>query len=214
MTGDPLRRLWQEASRGDYASMARWARALYGSGLGIRAVIRTCYGVDFPEEFFVIAESGAWQRRLWVLFTDQPWELTVPLDQGGPLPEGDLEGRERKIFARDPDLVPIVYLWTGGYDQMVGCYRLTELAAGRSTMFGVPRRAEPRDEIVCYDDYDSLLAILHSYHAVHLDRLERRMSQPSNRGAGSISDVEVDMARSALELVEGWQRQVAPRADG
>ena len=214
MTGDPLRRLWQEASRGDYASMARWARALYGSGLGIRAVIRTCYGVDFPEEFFVIAESGAWQRRLWVLFTDQPWELTVPLDRGGPLPEGDLEGRERKIFARDPDLVPLVYLWTGGYDQMVGCYRLTELAAGRSTMFGVPRRAEPRDEIVCYDDYDSLLAVLHAHHVDYLQQMEWILDQPWNFGFGALDQRAVDQSRLLVGKVEALQREVSSRDSG
>jgi hypothetical protein len=41
----------------DYPSMARLARALYETGLGPREVVRDCYGVELPEEFFVLHEA-------------------------------------------------------------------------------------------------------------------------------------------------------------
>ncbi|WP_232384419.1 hypothetical protein [Actinomadura violacea] len=148
-----------EPSRGDYASMARAALVLYGDGLTAPEVLRTCYGVELPEEFFVVAEADPYELDLSVDLTGQPWDLAVPPGQDGPGPMGD---SERAILALDPDLLPLVRLLD--YEVVpngtFGCYRLTELAAGRTTVFRVRVSDGHCGEAVrCAD---SLLDLLHA----------------------------------------------------
>jgi hypothetical protein len=101
-----LEHLRTEASRDDYPSMARLARALYETGLGPREVLRECYGVEFPAEFFLLHDPDP---ILLFLFTNQPAKLAVPLDRGGPPPNANPMSKcERDAFTRDPDLVPVL----------------------------------------------------------------------------------------------------------
>ena len=213
MTGDAIGRLGAEASRGDYASMARLARALYEAGLGPREVLARCYGVDFPEEVFVLAEAGPLELHLAMEFTNQPWELAIPPARRGPAAEPDvLDDLERRIFARDPDLVPLglVIDTDSRWVEHVLCYRLVEVAAGRSTVFGTGSDLAPRDDVVRCGD--SLLEVLHEVHVDALRGLERKWGHPSNRGSGSIELSDLTEARKLIERVEELQRTAAARS--
>ena len=132
--------------------MARLARALYETGLTAEEVLRECYRVDFPAEVFVIADAGPYSLDTLTMFTNQPWKLAVPLDRGGPAPTADsMAQTERKLIALDPDLLPLAGLLGHGAesedDNLILCYRLSELSAGRSTVFDVWRKSRRRDEV-------------------------------------------------------------------
>ncbi|MGW2326795.1 hypothetical protein ACWC5C_13635 [Streptomyces sp. NPDC001700] len=211
---DDVDRLRAEATREDYASMARLALALYGTGLGPREVLRECYGVAFPEEIFVLAEGGLWRLRLLALFTNQPWQLAVPPGRGGPTAEPDgMVDTELRLLAQDSDLMPLVRVPAAdpGREDRIVCYRMDELRAGRSTVFRLFESSDAGDALGCGG---SLLEVLHAEHATSVRRLEKELRSPSNWGAGSVDDDEVDRAYASLERVEELQRQVAGRVAG
>jgi len=207
-----LERLKREASRNDYRSMARLARALYESGETVRRVLRECYGVEFPEELLAIVDARARRRAPHAQFTNQPWRLAVPLGQGGPAPEPHgLEVIEQRTFAVDPALVPLLVLRNPDsvHGNSLLCYRLDELAAGRSTVIGL-RAFWYRDSVAIPEPYgDSLVGVLHEHFAENAHRLERELDSPSNRGAGSIDPTYVSDAQGALARVEDIERQLA-----
>jgi hypothetical protein len=214
MTAVEIDRLRAEASREDYASMARLARALYGTGLGPREVLRECYGVPFPEEVFVIAGAGPWRLGLFGRFTNQPWQLAIPPGRGGPSDTpGGMAAEERRIVAGDPDLLPAMRIPAAvseREDRLV-CYRLGELRAGRSTVFRLWWSDDPEEALCCGD---SLLDVLHKEHAQALRKLEKAFYSPSNWGAGSVDDAEIDEAQEALDRVREFQRLAAAGPQG
>lgn len=201
-----------DASRGDYGSMARLARALYQAGMEPREVLRRCYGVEFPDEFFAILDAGSGPLPLMMVYTNQPWELAVPPDRGGPRPVAHLlDDVERKVFGRDPDLVPLGLI-LNTYSRWAGTvlsYRLTELVAGRPTVFGIEEEVAPDDQVVRCGD--TLLEVMRVHHADVLEGLEREWRHPSNFGAGSVDLEELAEVRSLLERIEELQRTVASR---
>ncbi|GII62807.1 hypothetical protein Skr01_28920 [Sphaerisporangium krabiense] len=204
MTDEAIERLHAKASRADYASMARLAKALYAHGAHPREVLRRCYGVDFPPEYFLIAGQRRSGLHLLVTFTNQPWKLGVPPSQGGsmPGPYQLIERTERRIFARDPDLVPLMRLSGFGlkvYDTVI-CYRLTELRQGAATVFGIKQRANPDDAVVRLGD--SMLEVLHAHHVDHVHHLEWVLEQPWNRGFGALDRKSVEDVRSLVEQIE------------
>jgi hypothetical protein len=89
--------------------------------------------------------------HLMATFARQPWDLGAPPGQGGPPPShtGTTESAERRIFDRDPDLVPLMELIGEGTNlrRTVICYRLTELRLGDTTVFGINKKATVRDQI-------------------------------------------------------------------
>jgi hypothetical protein len=199
-----------ESPRGAYSSMARLAHDLYEKGLEPREVLRLCYHVEFPEEFFVIVEAKPATLNLPVDFTNQPWKLAIPLDRGGPSPMPDsMEEIEQGIFAHDPDLVPLILLIDSyaKHGASIICYRLSELAAGRTTIFRIPRRFGPEDEIKCCGD--SLLGVMHEHHTDIHQREEYRLNLPSNYGFGSIDQEYVDEMWEWVERIEKLQRQLS-----
>ncbi|RSD07785.1 hypothetical protein [Amycolatopsis eburnea] len=214
MDDGTLRRLRAEATRADYPSMARLAQALYDNGLTTREVLHECYGVDFPIEFFVLAEADPWELGLLVTCTDQPWRLAVPPDEGGPQPAADPSGpTERRLLAFDPDLLPLMYLlgsdsvpWD---NQFVLCYRLSELRANRSTVYRLRQQTTRPGKVRRLGD--SLLSVLHEYHAKHVRDIEREQDDPDNWGAGAVPDEEVDAFRALVERIEALQHEVAAR---
>ena len=215
MTDGAVERLRARASRGDYASMARLANALYARGLGPRDVLRECYGVDLPAEFFMTAAERTRKPHLLATFTNQPWKLAVPPEDGGPPPSPTelLAGVEQRIFARDPDLVPLMRLTGSGtaIEHPMLCYRLTELQAGTTAVFAIKATAAAHDPIVHRGD--SLLAVLHAHHAETLTHLEFLLDQPSNWGFGALDEQAVAEVRSLVERVEELRREVATRQD-
>ncbi|MFD8563136.1 hypothetical protein ACFV1N_38175 [Streptosporangium canum] len=209
MNSEAVDRLRAEASREDYASAARLARVLYETGLGPREVLCECYGVMFPEELFVVVDAGLWSLDLLAYFTNQPWELAIPPDRGGPTDTPDaVADTESHILARDPDLMPLLQIPAAraGEDDRIVCYWLEELRAGRPTVFCLGAAAYPTMEARCGE---SMLAVLYEEHAADLRSLEEESHSPWNRGAGSVSGDEVRQARESLELVLELQRQAA-----
>ena len=214
MTAGEIERLRAAASRDDVVSMVALARALYASGLGPPEVMRQCYGVGFPEELFVIVEARlAGRGQLSIAWTKLPWELAYAPDPGAPMPTpGMLDDVERRVSAHDSDLVPlglILDLHTR-LSEVVLCYRLAALRAGRSTVFGIGRQVATADTAEPLGD--ALLAVLHEHNVDVLRWHESKFGHPSNRGAGSIELSDLAEVRSQLEDVEELQRQVAARA--
>jgi hypothetical protein len=191
--------------------MARLARALYETGLDPREVLREHYGVEFPDEFFVISEADP---DLLFDFTNQPWELALPLDRGGPPPTTDpMDDLEREILARDPDLVPLGLCLNidAGFGGLFLCYRLSELEAGRSTIFSVEYDVTPESQIT--RRADSLLAALHEHHTANATWQEGERRRTAGRSGGGVDDEDVRTARAFVADVEELRRQVAARGD-
>ncbi|MGB3441546.1 MAG: hypothetical protein WBA97_22590 [Actinophytocola sp.] len=198
--------------------MARLALALYEAGRGPREVLRECYGVRFPDEFFVIAEAAP---RLMFHFTVRPWVLARPLDRGGP-PQttASMDSLDRKVLARDPDLVPLgVCLGededpdedgngdedTGLGDQFL-CYRRTELAAGRSTVVSIDYAAGRDASIMTRAN--SLLAALHEHHIANATWVARERRRTAGHSGGGLDDEDVDAAHEMVTRIEELQRRV------
>ncbi|MEV7867265.1 hypothetical protein AB0P17_14460 [Streptomyces sp. NPDC088124] len=205
---DEFEQLRIEASSRKYGPMARLARALYETGLSPEQVLRECYAVDFPREVFVIAAAAPYTLGLLAKWANQPWQLAVPLDRGGPASRADpYEPKERRLNDLDPDLLPLVFLIRPGIDteddDLVLCYRVTELAAGRSTIYGVHEEAEtpaatPRD--------DSLLAGLHKHHTNYLRELEEESENTEGKGEYDLVHPEaLREARSLVDRIETFQ---------
>ncbi|MFF5205807.1 ankyrin repeat domain-containing protein [Streptosporangium sp. NPDC000396] len=226
-TTAPLATLRARASRGDYRSMSRLARALYATGLGPREVLAECFGVAFPDEFFVIVDADPHDATPGEV-ANLPWKLAVPLDRGGPMvrPLPMMWPAERRIFSWDPDLVPLVALYGDGrvdhgakkpqpqvpHGDRIHCYRLSELAVGRSTVVAVPwHRADEGGELFVEPSGQSLLTVLHEYLTAQHRLNGWEIVQPWNRGAGSIDDTEVEETRERVAEIEALQRRLGDR---
>ncbi|KIF75641.1 hypothetical protein QR77_20535 [Streptomyces sp. 150FB] len=209
MTGEPLERLRSEASRDDYGSMARLARALYETGKDSQRVLLDCYGVEFPDEFFLIAETGPLTLGLPMDFTNLPWKLAVPLEKGGPSQTPNSRGQfERKTYTVDRRLVPLARLYdpAARHGDSVICYHLDELGAGRTSIFGFKVGEGSASASARYGD--SFLLVLQEHYADMHGRLERLLDLPSNRGAGAVDEEEVEEAWAFVEKIEGFQRRL------
>lgn len=186
--------------------MTRLARALYERGLGPREVLRECYGVAFPDEFFVLAQA---RPVLMFEYTYQPWDLAVPLSSGGP-PPGRTDDLETDILARDADLVPLGVIHSIGnaFGGMFWCYRVTELAAGRSTIYTIEYDVTQDSPVTLLTD--SLLAALHRHHVDGAESLarERERTLGYRSGGGEVDDDEVSTARLFVERIEELRRRV------
>lgn len=223
MTGDPVDALRRSSTRADYPSMARLARALYAMGLGPRDVLRQSYGVEFPAEFWVLVPERLAEQHLLATFTNQPWELGVSPSQGGTdlEPFEPTEDVERELFARDPDLLPLMRLLAPRNTRVdtVVCYRITELQAGSTAVFGIKMitnwdpvldpEPDPDPEIARCGD--SLLEVLHAHHVEEVHHLEESLADPANWGFGAVSERTVNEVRSLVERIEAMQREVAGR---
>jgi hypothetical protein len=206
---DDLERLRTDAASRDYPAMARLARALYENGLTTEQVLHECYGVEFPRELIVIADANPYALDLLATWTNQPWQLAIPLNRGGPASRADtIEPMERRLHDLDPDLLPLLFLVRPGIDvdddELVLCYRLTELTAGRPTIFGVRQAATRLDEVARRGD--SLLAALHDHHAKYLHELEGELEKWYRKEADFVDEDEVEEVRALLDQVEAFQR--------
>ncbi|MGR3934108.1 hypothetical protein [Streptomyces sp. BRA346] len=208
---DEFEQLRIEASSREYGPMARLARALHEAAVPPEQVLRECYGVGFPREVFVIAAANPYTLGLLAKWANQPWQLAVTLDRGGPAPRADTyEPDERRLRALDPDLLPLVFLIPSGIGiedpDLVLCYRLTELAAGRSTIFGIREEATKPSEAP--QRGDSLLAVLHKHHADYLRELEERSKNTAGKGEYDVvHPEELRVARAMVDRMETFQHE-------
>ncbi|WP_439381322.1 hypothetical protein [Amycolatopsis lexingtonensis] len=205
-----LDQLRADAASREYGPMARLARALYETGSAPEQVLRECYGVGFPREVFVIAGAGPYTLHLMVSWTSQPWQLAIPLDRGGPAAEpGAYDPMEERFRELDPDLLPLLFLYNTGDDEedpgVVLCYRLTELAAGRPTIF-----AAPEGSADAVQRGGSLLAVLHEHHADYLRELEAGDEDSQNRGEYDlVAPEELREVRALVRRIETLQREAS-----
>lgn len=181
----------------DYESMARLARSMLEAGKSNEEILRACYGVSFPAEALVFAELILDERAPDVDCMSLPWELLTPLETGGPPSERPSWDRKPPRLAQlDPSLVALVRLYgdhTHGGNLI--CYRLDELAAGRSTVFGIPD--DLPDDVVAERLGDSLGIVLHQY----FEDVVRTREWESSRDR-TIGNDDVEAAEEQLGRVE------------
>ncbi|TDV43551.1 hypothetical protein [Actinophytocola oryzae] len=182
--------------------MARLATALHETGLDPGEVLDECYGVEFPREFFVLAEADP---TLLFDVTNQPWKLALPHPPATAAPMAALE---REIFSRDGDLLPLGRCLDidAGFGGLFLCYRLTDLAADRTTVYSVEQHPTATSPIV--PRADSLLAALHEHHTAHL----ARTAAEDRRTAASGEDTR--LARKYLTRIAELRRRVSARGRG
>lgn len=158
-----------------------------------------------PPEFFATAGERLRRPPLLVTFVDLPWKLVAPGERGAP--SGELA---KRIFTRDPDLVPLVRLIGSRTtrERPVICYRLSELRTGGTAVFGIKATAAARDPITRHGG--SLLEVLHLHHADVLQHVEWLLDQPWNRGFGAEDEKAADEVRSLLDRIEELERQITP----
>lgn len=200
------------ASRSDYESMARLAKELLQQGRSPREVLRLMYGVEFPEEFLLLAQAGPWNLGLAVEYSNQPWKFATRLEDGGPsLRPDSMDKYEQKILALNPQLLPLARLRNRviKHGDSVICYHLGELAANRATIFGIQGVKAVGEEAVRYGE--SLLTVLHEHHVDRHRQLLWEYRLPSNRGAGSVDRDDVEEAAKDVEKIESLQQQLARR---
>ncbi|WP_432968492.1 hypothetical protein [Dactylosporangium sp. CA-233914] len=224
----PVAALRSRASRGDYRSMARLAWALYAAGRNPSQVLAECFGVPFPDEFFVLADAKPEDATLGYV-TNLPWQLAVPPELGGPLrrPRPVMWPAERQIFGWDPDLVPLLALHGKfrmdhgakeppppiRHGNLLHCYRLSELSAGRSTVFGVPwHSTRGIGELSVRACGPSLLTVLHEDATDRYDLDEWASVQPWNWGADTIDDTVLADSLQYVSEIEELRRR-SPIAD-
>lgn len=190
--------------------MAGRARQLLDAGNAPAEVLRVCYGVDFPAEFFVLSAMEAVDEAPSALFCLRPWSLIVPLDRGGPPAEPNaLDDDQVRVSELDPSAIALLIL--SGEDYRHGgqllCYRREDLIAGRSTIIGFRRELEAgtRGRVVG----DSLAAVIREHYADNVRNLEIEYASPHNRGAGTLDDFELDGARQNLACAEEFARRAA-----
>lgn len=196
----------------DYVAMANVARKLLEKGCSREEILRACYGVDFPEELFVLVEMNEEDREPNLLFFPRPFGLLTPLEWGGPsVKTGIFEELQARLSAFDPGLIALVILYGDHYDYSgsVLCYHRAELAQGRSTVFGFQRDLTDVTALKRYGD--SLASVVHEALEDHARRLAKEWEHPSNRGAGSLDEEELRGAEDDLARATAWIATTAER---
>ncbi|MFI6287996.1 hypothetical protein ACIBCM_25150 [Streptomyces sp. NPDC051018] len=214
---DKFERLRVDAAGREYGPVVRLARALYEDGLSPEQVLRECYGVDFPREFFAAAAAGPYTLDLLATLTNQPWQPAIPPTRGGPAPRAHpYEPEEQRLRAVDPDLLPLVFLIPSGVGvenpHLVLCYRLSELASGRSTVYGIRSAVYGfREEATMPSEAvrrgDSLLTVLLEHHTDYVDDLVEMSENTEGKGEYDlVHPEELKGARSMVDEIKTLQR--------
>ncbi|MFD6335306.1 hypothetical protein ACFWGI_37790 [Streptomyces niveus] len=190
--------------------MVALALGCYQHGLSPQQVITECYGLEFPREFFVLAESDRDGTGLLLEFTDQPWGLATPPERGGPSRQTyGADETEQHFLDADADLVPLARL-LGLRAQRGGsmmCYRLSELSEGQAGVFEIRRGMRPGRPVARCGD--TLLDVLLEHHTEAYETLEMQRRSESNLGFGMVDDDEVAEARDLVEQVVELRRRAA-----
>jgi hypothetical protein len=88
------------------------------------------------------------------------------------------------------------------------CYRLSELAAGRATAYGV----KPEDKRPARRCGDSLLDVLHEYFADCHALDDWEIDQPWNRGFGAVGPRRLEQSHEASRRIDEIRALVYPEA--
>ncbi|MFD1044869.1 hypothetical protein ACFQ1S_04295, partial [Kibdelosporangium lantanae] len=107
------------------------------------------------------------------------------------------------------DLVPLGVCHSLGnaFGGMFWCYRVTELAAGRSTIYTVEYDVTRESPVTLLTD--SLLAAMHQHLLEGARSLaaERERTRGCRSGGGEVDDYEVEAARLFVERIEDLRRR-------
>lgn len=129
---------------------------------------------------------------------------------GVPFPEETFALAELIAEGREPSAL---YILRGDFYEYAGvmlCYRLDDLAAGLSTIWGF--QSDLMDDAAVAQQYgDSLAAVIHADCADTVRRVEKEYASPYNRGAGSLDKAELDGAREDLACAAELIRRTAER---
>lgn len=161
----------------------------------------------------MIAEMNLDDAEPQVDYLQRPWELLTPLARGGPREANVLDEAQQRITKLDPSLIALFRLYDSPkHGEAYLCYRREELAAGRSTVFGLPDHL--REGCVAERLGDSLGTVLCEYHEARVVAAEAEYESPRNGGAGSIDWGEVEHEHEYLALARDLVRVTADRIAG
>ncbi|MEU1762139.1 hypothetical protein ACFYPF_13260 [Micromonospora sp. NPDC005223] len=201
--------------RDTYTAIATQAQMLYDQGAPPGEALRQCYGVDLPDEIFIIADSELRRRAPSIRFPIQPWRL-IPRPGSIEIPREPTgsDSIEKELFRRDSDLFPLAFLTRreARHGDVLVCYRMSELAAGRHTVHGVPgvtyrvpASLDVRSALISLGS--SLLTVLHEYFTDIFESLEAEADKERAWGTDAIDDESLDRAKGFVDLIEELLRR-------
>jgi hypothetical protein len=173
-------------------------------------VLEAIYGVDFPREAVLFLRDFVHDAKpLGALWNVHPWELMIPLEEGGPkFPIGPHAiQNELRTYAQAPRLVllgRIIYPEAPLGHSMIA-YDLDELRVGRSTVVGLRNQRDVPETGAQFTVFgpsliDVFIETIKAYYAgfAHIDRREE---------AEKRRETEADLAN-----VEALRRELAKDA--
>jgi hypothetical protein len=198
------------ASRADPRTLVPAARAMYERGFTRSQVLEAIYGVDLPPEATVFLRDFVHDDKpLSASWFAHPWELMIPLDQGGPsFKIGPIEcEREARVFAMAPNLLLLGI--TGYNDAKHGAsliaYDLEELRAGRSTIVGLKKKKLSESGANFTVFAPSLVDLFTDLIVRYRDLIRKWIAM----GVGGETVAEIDEMTSHLASVEALRQELA-----
>lgn len=191
----PTFKLAMVALRADPRQLVPAARAMYEAGKTRSEVLAAIYGVDLPREAALIHRDFVEGKKpLRVLWRAHPWELMIPLEDGGPqFMLGELDYRDEvRAFRQVPHILPVAWLRYSGVPKgysLIG-YDLEEVAAGRATVVALHPRHDEVPENGAAREFErigeSLLDVFACMVRAYMDRWDRdtREDAEERRDAG------------------------------
>lgn len=187
-------------SRADPGSLVPAARAMYEQGMTRRQVLETIYGVDLPHEALLFLRDFVHDAKpLDALWNVHPWELMIPLEEGGPKFQiGPLLSQDEvRAYAQAPHVV--ILGQTNYHSAPLGssliAYDLDEIRAGRSTVVGLRKLRDvpesgARFEVFGPSLIDVFIDTIKSYRALFADEDTREAAEKRIATARHLECVE------------------------
>ena len=189
------------------------ARALYERGLNRSQVLTSIYGVDLPSEAALFSRHVVnidGDPPLSAVWGTLPWELMIPLEQGGPsleIPSHHVV-QEVRAYAQAPH---VLLLGRTGYKHAlhgssVIAYDLDELRAGRTTIVGVEYAIDVPETGANFVPFGtSLVAFFRNL----INRKIALMEDVVTRGGGYYDLEEIAEVRSHLQCIAFLENELA-----
>ncbi len=173
---------------------------MYEAGKSRSEVLTAIYGVDLPREAVLIHRDYVLgQGGLRVIWKTNPWQLMIPLDKGGPKFEiGEIDCEDDvRAYAQAPNVVLVAWL---GYPNiprgfsLIG-YDLDEVAAGRSTVVGLPQQRQvpltgAQFTVFGPSLIDVFSDMITGYRSSRADREDRGALEDRNHASGELAGIE------------------------
>lgn len=198
-------------SRADPRTLVPAARAMYERGFTRSQVLEAIYGVDLPREATLFLRDFVHDDKpLGATWFTHPWDLMIPLEQGGPsFKIGPIESeREARLYSMAPNLL---LLGITGYNEAkrgasLIAYDLDELRAGRSTVVGLNKKRKLPEIGANFIVFGPSLVDLYAELIANYRDLIRRWIE---MGVGGETVAEIDEMTGHLESVEAIRKELA-----